>query len=90
MHTHTLYCAAYFNDLVVGAVCCRVETEGDKHRMYIMTLGCLAPYRRLGIGMLLCRVVGIAWGLCCDPPQLTFWCPEESKRCDLCFKSSAV
>ncbi|CAI8006174.1 N-alpha-acetyltransferase 50, partial [Geodia barretti] len=41
---------AYFNDLVVGAVCCRVETEGDKHRMYIMTLGCLAPYRRLGIG----------------------------------------
>ena len=41
---------AYFNDLVVGAVCCRVEMEGDKHRMYIMTLGCLAPYRRLGVG----------------------------------------
>ena len=58
-HTHThihihdivLMYTAYFNDVVVGAVCCRVETEGDKHRMYIMTLGCLAPYRRLGVGM---------------------------------------
>ena len=35
---------------MVGGVCCRVETEGEKHRMYIMTLGCLAPYRRLGVG----------------------------------------
>ena len=53
MHTHTCTHTAYFNDLVVGGVCCRVETEGDKHRMYIMTLGCLAPYRRLGVGTLL-------------------------------------
>ena len=43
-------CPAYFNDVVVGGVCCRVETEDDLRKLYIMTLGCLAPYRRLGIG----------------------------------------
>ncbi|XP_022326638.1 N-alpha-acetyltransferase 50-like [Crassostrea virginica] len=41
---------AYFNDIVVGAVCCRVDTSDQQRRLYIMTLGCLAPYRRLGIG----------------------------------------
>lgn len=43
---------AYYNDVVVGAVCCRVDVnEADqKRKLYIMTLGCLAPYRRLGIG----------------------------------------
>lgn len=45
---------AYYNDIVVGAVCCRVDMSEDgnvsKRRLYIMTLGCLAPYRRLGIG----------------------------------------
>lgn len=41
---------AYFNDIVVGAVCCRVDQTEDARRLYIMTLGCLAPYRRLGIG----------------------------------------
>merc|ERR1712126_770931 len=41
---------AYFNDIVVGAVCCRVDMQGTGRKLYIMTLGCLAPYRRLGIG----------------------------------------
>jgi ribosomal protein S18 acetylase RimI-like enzyme len=44
---------AYYNDIVVGAVCCRVDTSpeaGGARKLYIMTLGCLKPYRRLGIG----------------------------------------
>ncbi|EGD82101.1 N-alpha-acetyltransferase 50 [Salpingoeca rosetta] len=40
---------AYLDDLVVGAVCCRV----DGTKIYIMTLGCLAPYRRLGLGRMM-------------------------------------
>ena len=47
---------AYFNDIVVGGVCCRVETEAMVKKLYIMTLGCLAAYRRLGVGMHSCRV----------------------------------
>ncbi|KXJ25217.1 N-alpha-acetyltransferase 50 [Exaiptasia diaphana] len=44
---------AYYNDIVVGGVCCRVDKTEDGRRLYIMTLGCLAPYRRLGIGTLM-------------------------------------
>jgi len=51
----------YFSDIVVGAVCCRIETSqdgnqpnaGSKRRLYIMTLGCLPSYRRLGLGTLM-------------------------------------
>jgi len=42
--------SAYYNDIVVGAVCCRVDSSENQRRLYIMTLGALAPYRRLGIG----------------------------------------
>jgi hypothetical protein len=41
---------AYFNDIVVGGVCCREDRMEGARKLYIMTLGCLAPYRRLGIG----------------------------------------
>uniref|UniRef100_A0A336L500 N-terminal methionine N(alpha)-acetyltransferase NatE n=1 Tax=Culicoides sonorensis TaxID=179676 RepID=A0A336L500_CULSO len=44
---------AYYNDIVVGAVCCRIDTSENKKRLYIMTLGCLYPYRRLGIGTMM-------------------------------------
>ena len=48
---------AYYNDIVVGAVCCREDLEDGQRRLYIMTLGCLAPYRRLGIGTVMLQHV---------------------------------
>jgi hypothetical protein len=44
---------AFYNDTVVGAVCCRVDHIDNTRRLYIMTLGCLAPYRKLGIGIII-------------------------------------
>ena len=46
----TFYYTAYYNDIVVGAVCCRIDILDGSRRLYIMTLGCLAPYRKRGIG----------------------------------------
>eukprot|EP00026_Physarum_polycephalum_P019972 Phypoly_transcript_22265.p1 GENE.Phypoly_transcript_22265~~Phypoly_transcript_22265.p1 ORF type:complete len:167 (+),score=27.65 Phypoly_transcript_22265:98-598(+) len=55
---------AYYNDIFVGAVCCRVEEE---HKVYIMTLGVLAPYRQLKIGTELLEYV---INLCKKHPQV--------------------
>ncbi|XP_036355965.1 N-alpha-acetyltransferase 50-like [Octopus sinensis] len=41
---------AYFNDIGVGAVSCRVDNSATQHRLYIMTLDCLFLYGRLGMG----------------------------------------
>ncbi|CAG8624385.1 5815_t:CDS:2 [Ambispora gerdemannii] len=49
----------YFNDACVGGVCCRKEpiagTSPEQLKLYIMTLGVLAPYRNLGLGTALLK-----------------------------------
>ncbi|CAM9432937.1 unnamed protein product [Ascophyllum nodosum] len=48
----------YVDGVVAGAVCCRIEPPeppGGHDRLYIMTLGVLAPWRRRGIGTQLLR-----------------------------------
>jgi len=42
---------AYFKDIVVGTVCCRVDdTEDGEKMVYMMTLATLPAYRGRGIG----------------------------------------
>ncbi|KAI8050129.1 acyl-CoA N-acyltransferase [Gilbertella persicaria] len=51
---------AYYNDVCVGTVCCRREVDesnSDKFKIYMMTLGVLEPYRHLGIGSALVKHV---------------------------------
>jgi len=43
----------YYNDIPVGTVCCRIEVDpkiAEKSRLYIMTMGVLAPYRSRTLG----------------------------------------
>ena len=42
--------AAYHNDVLVGAIACRLEAHGNAAKMYIVTLGVLAPYRGMRVG----------------------------------------
>ncbi|KAK4276389.1 hypothetical protein QN277_019338 [Acacia crassicarpa] len=56
---------AYYSDICVGAIACRLEKkDGGAVRVYIMTLGVLAPYRGLGIGT---KLLNHVLDLCSKP-----------------------
>jgi ribosomal protein S18 acetylase RimI-like enzyme len=40
----------YFNDVPVGTICCRLETKDGETKLYLMTMGVLAPYRDRRVG----------------------------------------
>ncbi|THG93126.1 hypothetical protein EW145_g8462 [Phellinidium pouzarii] len=40
----------YMNDVPVGTTCCRLERQDDKAKLYLMTMGILAPYRSRNVG----------------------------------------
>ncbi|KAG8890710.1 hypothetical protein FRB98_006214 [Tulasnella sp. 332] len=51
---HEDYCLlVYYNDIPVGTICCRIEADPKApglSRLYIMTMGVLAPYRSRKVG----------------------------------------
>ncbi|GLJ18100.1 hypothetical protein SUGI_0319590 [Cryptomeria japonica] len=60
---------AYYSDICVGSIACRLEKkEGGGIRVYIMTLGVLAPYRGLGIGS---KLLNHCLDLCLHDPNIS-------------------
>ncbi|XP_002993121.2 N-alpha-acetyltransferase 50 [Selaginella moellendorffii] len=58
---------AFYKDACVGNIACRLEETGPYIRVYIMTLGVLPSYRRMGIGSKLLQSV---LGLCQQDPRV--------------------
>lgn len=68
-------------DLVVGGVMCRREQKADgKTAYYIMTIGVLPPYARLGIGSELLRAVveSAKHDKACDEVYLHVWVDNKA------------
>lgn len=42
--------AAYYEDMCVGCISCRLDDDGTSKKLYVMLLAVLAPYRGRGIG----------------------------------------
>ncbi|KAL6310350.1 N-acetyltransferase NAT13 [Sparassis latifolia] len=49
-HSASQFIAVYYNDVPVGTICCRMETRDGQSKLYLMTMGILAPYRSRGLG----------------------------------------
>ncbi|EFJ28281.1 hypothetical protein SELMODRAFT_94349, partial [Selaginella moellendorffii] len=58
---------AYYGDICVGNIACRVEKKESETKIYIMTLGVLAPYRNLGIGT---KLLNSVLDLCQQDPKI--------------------
>ena len=52
MHNSDAVRVALFNDIIVGAIVCRIDIDerSGEQKLYIMSLSVLAAYRREGIG----------------------------------------
>jgi N-alpha-acetyltransferase 50 len=59
---------AYKGEELAGAIACRLEDKGDHAKLYIMTLGVLAPFRRQGIAS---KLLQRSLSVCMDEAYVT-------------------